>query len=139
MRKIVFSLITTVALMFSSAAFAGPPCNIHVGGLCGSDYDGWMQTWHRSNPGHTISPVSPGGYGILPNGQIYYPNQQQGVIVGGGTPVPAGIGMAYRIIGMFGHQQFAPQRTPWTGHRDLSTGIFYCDSGPCPRNGARGN
>jgi hypothetical protein len=142
MRTFALALVVISALLSPSApSFAGPPCNIHVGGLCGSDYDGWMQNWHRGNPGRTIQPVSPGGYGLSPNGQRFYPNQGGQELPQrrfyGGTPQP-GYGQGYGYGGQMNQGSVTViQAHPWTGHR--VNGVFFCDSGPCPRNGIYGN
>ena len=136
MRTLSIGLVVA-SLLTSSAAFAGPPCRTDVGGLCGSDYDGWMEQWRRSNPGHRIMPVSPGGYGLNPNGSRFYTDGNGGVVGGQGYGYGRGGVVGSRVITIPG--QTVTNTRPvqiGTGYRcTIRNGagqIISQYEGPCP-------
>jgi hypothetical protein len=118
MRKIILAAVSALFVTISmSSAFAGPPCTTNHGGMCESDYDQNMRSQWIGNGHHMVMPVSPGGYGLLPNGRPFYPSQMgmNGGQVGRAVGMIAGpvLGRLFGHGARFGGQSIArPVATP---------------------------
>ena len=120
MRKTILAAFSVLFVTISvSAAFAGPPCRTDVGGMCGSDYDQNMRSQWIGNGHRMVMPVSPGGYGLLPNGQPFYPSQMglNGPSIGRaiGLVAPMALGRIFGHGARFGGQPMMrpePQLVP---------------------------